>query len=120
MSDLREKLLSELFLTCMQLTDKNFTAFFEYVAHCDFVEVNVHKFGWETSNEKCFSSQIYIEPEDCDDEEFKECVLETIEEIKNLKKEGKEIKIAREKDATLYKQQKKERLLKELEELEKG
>lgn len=112
----KQQLLSELFLSCIELNDDNFTVFCGHHGHINQIDIAVHKFGWKSGSDPDFYDAFYTEF--CaDDEPDLNNIQEIINHLRNMKSESAAERERLASDAEYKKKKRKEELLKELEQL---
>ena len=106
--------LTKLSTWCFENNSDTFSVFFNYMGHCNSVDVSVCVDGWKVNNEKNYSLHIH------DGQLTDNLANEKIAELTQLKQESDERNAPENKEAleAKLKAEKIERLKQQLEELE--
>lgn len=110
----KQQLLSELFLTCIELTDDNFNVFCDFSGHVSRVWIRVYENGYKECPSWGFEFNIWTD-EKFDDEECQRIIYQ----LPKIKDDATKERKALAENEELRKERRKQELIKELEELSK-
>ena len=111
----KQQLLSELFLTCIELNDDDFTVFCDCHGHIKTIQIRVCEYGYNKSNDWGFEFEIYTN-EHFNDEECQRIIYQLPKIKDDATKQRKQLA----ENEELRKEKRKQELIRELEELSKS
>ena len=109
----KQEFLAELFTTCVELTDDDFTVFCHYYGHTQQIDVSIHPNGWHNGSTKDYDFSIST-----DGKFVAGKCLAIADEVRRIKIQSIAARDELLENESLRKAKRKEELLAELKELE--